>query len=421
MRHFSSAKQLEKERAKARKQRIKQGQPPTVLYFHQVDDPYSHLAIQKLNLLRQRYQVDFQPYLTSKPDPQFQGSQAHFDVWARRDAQSVAADYGTVFAPKVDSPEPRVVQAATARLSEHLTQDDFAAVAFEMGEALWRGHPIEGSQDLALGTTTVQLGNAKRKNLGHYQGAMFYFDGEWFWGLDRLRLLEARLQAEGFDSQAGPPCVPEPSTPTFTNQEPANVLLEYFPSLRSPYTAIGHARVLDLVNESAVNLAVRPVLPMMMRGIPAPRAKQRYILSDAAREGRAHGTPMGRVVDPFGDPVKRAFALFPGADKMGLGMEYVTAYLQAAWVDGVDITTEQGLRKVAHMAGLEWDKLNHLAQLEDWNAVLNDNLAALTLADLWGVPSFRVSGGDIETPYVCWGQDRIWRVAREIAARSAVA
>jgi 2-hydroxychromene-2-carboxylate isomerase len=41
----------------------------------------------------------------------------------------------------------------------------------------------------------------------------------------------------------------------------------------------------------------------MMRGIPAPRAKQGYIMMDAAREARFYGVPFGRFVDPFGDAV----------------------------------------------------------------------------------------------------------------------
>jgi 2-hydroxychromene-2-carboxylate isomerase len=116
---------------------------------------------------------------------------------------------------------------------------------------------------------------------------MFYFDGEWFWGIDRIRLLEQRLSAEGFDTETGPLCVPEPTPLDTTGKNLDGILLEYFPSLRSPYTAIGHQRVLDLVNHSGVSVKVRPVLPMMMRGIPAPREKQRYIITDAGREGRA--------------------------------------------------------------------------------------------------------------------------------------
>ena len=33
----------------------------------------------------------------------------------------------------------------------------------------------------------------------HYSGAMFYYGGEWYWGADRLYLLEQRLAALGVD------------------------------------------------------------------------------------------------------------------------------------------------------------------------------------------------------------------------------
>ena len=32
----------------------------------------------------------------------------------------------------------------------------------------------------------------------------------------------------------------------------------------------------------------------------------------------------------------------------------ITCYLAAAWHDGIDITTDRGLRRVVEMAGLDW-------------------------------------------------------------------
>jgi 2-hydroxychromene-2-carboxylate isomerase len=99
-------------------------------------------------------------------------------------------------------------------------------------------------------------------------------------------------------------------------------------------------------------------------------------------------------------------------------MEFVTAYLQAAWVDGVDITCTEGLQEVARRAGLSWAALQEASRGSDWESLLDDNLSEMLGAGLWGVPSFRVSGGRIEQPAAWWGQDRIWRVENEIAARA---
>ncbi|NIP14215.1 MAG: 2-hydroxychromene-2-carboxylate isomerase [Pseudomonadales bacterium] len=417
MRHLASAGYLEKQRAKARKAREKQGEASVVHYFHQVDDPYSQLAVQKLDELRARYDLAFRPHLVSKPDDAYQGSAAHFDRWGRRDAASVAGDYGTRFAPIVEAPPPDAVGLANRLLCRHLDQDDFADTALSVGEALWSGQPIDASAEAGAGERAVAEGNALRRSLGHYQGAMFYFEGEWFWGIDRIRLLERRLIDEGFDSSDAL-CVPEPTPTDTTGLDASGVLLEYFPSLRSPYTAIGHARVVDLIARSGVAIRVRPVMPMLMRGIPAPREKQRYIITDAAREGRAHDVPFGSIVDPFGDPVKRAFALLPGAAALGRELDFVTAYLDAAWFDGTDITTESGLRIVAAKAGLDWEALTRADPHESWEAILEDNLNTLLEENLWGVPSFRVSGGGDDKAFACWGQDRIWRVENEIARRA---
>ena len=417
-RYFSSEKYQVRRQAKARAQRQRKGESPVVHYFHQVDDPYSHLAVQKLDQLKATYNIAFKTHLVAKPEPVFQGSHAHFDEWAYRDAISVAADYKTHFAPSNPKPEPAKVSLANTALVPHLDQADFAEAAFGVGEALWGDQGINTSGSPQSGEQAVTAGNALRAALGHYQGAMFYFDGEWYWGIDRIRLLEQRLINEKFGGDSTSLCVPQPTPKTLDGKSAKHILLEYFPSLRSPYTAIGHQRVLDLIDRTGVTVSVRPVMPMMMRGVPAPREKQRYIITDAAREARAHGVRFGHIVDPFGEPVRRAFALFPGAKVMGKDMEFVTAYLAAAWQDGVDITKESGLKAVTAKANINWDALQQATNNTDWEAMLTDNLNEMLGASLWGVPSFRVSGGNSSAAYACWGQDRIWRVENDIVTRT---
>ena len=405
---------LQSRRRRARLKRRLSREAQAVHYFHQVDDPYSHLAVQKLDALKAAYSLPFKVHLVSGPVAAFQGSSEHFAAWALRDARSVAADYGVAFDAEA-LPQPSSVDQANDGLAPHLDAVDFAAQAFAVGEALWSG-ALQPGETSSKGPEAVRRGDALRERLGHYLGGMFHFEGEWFWGIDRIRLLEARLMAEGFGG--GEPCVPEPVPADTSGLDANHIVLEYFPSLRSPYTAVGHQRVLDLIARSGVAVTLRPVMPMMMRGVPAPRPKQRYILTDAAREARAHGVPFGRVVDPFGEPVRRAFALFPGAVALGAGMAFVTAYLAAAWAEAIDISTEAGLRQVAANAGLDWSDLQAASRDADWEALLDENLNAMLDAGLWGVPSFRVTGGTDESAYACWGQDRIWRVENEIAKRA---
>jgi 2-hydroxychromene-2-carboxylate isomerase len=396
--------------------------PAAVHYFHQVDDPYSHLAVQKLASLEARYRIPFIPHLVGPPGDAWRGDVDRFQSWTVRDARAIAPYYGLTLPDRCDQPDPEAVARAIAALAHTSGCQAFAERAIECGERLWSGAGGDDSAHGAAAPTTTQpeakvlaAGERLRARLGHYLGAMFWYDGEWYWGVDRLHLLEARLQQEGL---GGPPAAFVASPPRMEPHrlDARRLTLEYFPSLRSPYTAIGHARVCDLVERTGVQLRLRPVMPMMMRGVPAPRAKQRYIITDAAREARWQGIPFGRFVDPFGEPVRRAFALYPVAAERGRGMAFVGAYLAAAFAHGVDITTDTGLATVAADAGLDYAELQRAASGRNPAAELEANVAEMLDAGLWGVPSFRLTGGDAPA-FSSWGQDRIWRVEAEMRAR----
>lgn len=361
--------------AHRRGRRTRKGQP-IVHFFHQVDDPYSHMAAQKLDDLKTHYEVKFEIHAVSSPGAEYQGDSSRFRDWAMRDAHSVADFYG------VELP------------------DDFESTA---------------PQDSA----TTAAGNALRQKLGHYLSGTFYFEGEWYWGLDRLLHLEDRLSKMGLSNMPGSFCVPRPEPESATGLEAGTVTLEYFPSLRSPYTAISYDRTIDLVRRSGVKFKLRPVMPMMMRGIPAPRAKQIYIITDTKREADYYSVPFGNIIDPFGEPVKRAFALFPYMQSIGRDIEYCSNYLRASWAEGVDITTDAGLRSVVERSGGDWQAA--ISSRDDWSNLLELNVADMLEAGLWGVPSFRVSGGNRGDTFSCWGQDRLWRVETEIARRASAA
>ena len=101
----------------------------------------------------------------------------------------------------------------------------------------------------------------------------------------------------------------------------------------------------------------------------------------------------------------------------GLGVEYCSNYLKAAWAEGVDITTDNGLREVVERAGASWESASKEFNNQDWQPLLEGNVNDTLDAGLWGVPSFRVTGGD-QPAFSCWGQDRLWLVETEIARRT---
>lgn len=392
--------------------RLRRRGAPVVHYFHQVDDPYSHLAAQKLFELFQRYAVRFEYHLAGPPNDEEQGDSNRFTTWALKDARSIAPFYDTSLPDKVDTPDAEQVAAAERYLAGYLTSSEFPEQAVEVGHKLWSGTlDVDGAASSA-----VAEGSALRHRLGHWLGATFYFEGEWYWGVDRLVHLEDRLRDLGLSREPTGICVPRP-LPETVKGTAGDIQLEYFPSLRSPYTAISYDRTIDMVNRTGVQLNLRPVMPMMMRGIPAPRSKQMYIMSDTKREADYYNQPFGPIVDPFGEPVKRAFSLLPFMVSQGKAVEFCGEYLRAAWTRGVDITEEEGLRQVVQTIGVNWADARATMNNAEWQPLLEENVSDMLAAGLWGVPSFRVSGGD-KPPFSCWGQDRLWLVETEIARRS---
>ena len=387
---------------------------PTIHYFHQVDDPYSHLAAQKIDALTNRYKVKFKFHLAHNPADNEQGDALRFSAWALRDARTIASDYGTELPQNINQIEGLQTKRAESYLSGYLADYDFAREAVAIGHRLWSGHPME---DLPASNAAAD-GSALRTKLGHWLSATFYFEGEWYWGVDRLVHLENRLLDMGLSNDPSGICVPRPTPETLNNRDASAVTLEFFPSLRSPYTAISFDRTIALAQRTGVKLMLRPIMPMMMRGVPAPRVKQLQIMTDSKREADYYGQKFGPMVDPFGEPVKRAFALLPFMTEQGLSIDYCANYLRAAWCEGVDITTELGLKQVVEETGANWQEAQNQFDNNIWETLLEDNVSDMLDAGLWGVPSFRVTGGKTEEPFCCWGQDRLWRVESEISRRS---
>ena len=74
------------------------GQRPQVFYFHQVDDPYSHLTAQVLTALLDRYDVDIVPHLVPPPSHAAAPEGEKLAAYSRKDANLLAAVHGLSFA-----------------------------------------------------------------------------------------------------------------------------------------------------------------------------------------------------------------------------------------------------------------------------------------------------------------------------------
>lgn len=422
VRRICSPERLDKQRTKIERARLKAGDRHVVEYFHQVDDGYSHLAAQVLLHLAQRYDIDLVCHLVQGPQGKNVAEPELLLQLSRYDALHVAPEYGLQFPEHPQPLDASMVELANAVLAAQ-DNESFIECAAHVGDALWSGDTqrLQGLAD-SLGRASdterearLESGTARRTELKHYSGAMFYYGQEWYWGVDRLYHLEKRLAALGIDREPGEKLlVPRPALEAGPLRDNGRLTLEVYPSLRSPYTSIAFDRAVKLAQDTGVKLVVRPVLPMVMRGVPATREKGLYIFSDTVREASEAGVPYGNFYDPIGDPVRRCYSLYPWACQQGRGNELLSSFLSAAFAQGVNTNNNRGLRKVVEAAGLDWQEAQlHLGE-PGWEEIVEENRLAMYQAGLWGVPSFRLLNEQGEQLLALWGQDRLWLFAREI-------
>jgi 2-hydroxychromene-2-carboxylate isomerase len=427
MRHMAATGPRAARRVRAEAARRRAGAPHEVLYFHQVDDPYSHLAAQALRRFLERYDVRLQPRVVAQPTPIAIHEKRLWDDWARRECAAIAPYYGLASTDAGAEPDPALVDLARRTLLSLEDAPGFGEAAVAIGTALQRGFRST-LEELAArhGTVAPDAAAARlaanfalRHRLGHYLGAMFHYAGEWYWGIDRLHYLEARLDGLGarrVGAPAGASAVLVRRAPA-TIEAAERTTLEFFCSLRSPYTHLAYARLADLCRRYPVDLECRPVLPMMMRGVKADRRKGQYILFDCKREADRLGVPFGDIWDPFGDPIRRAYSLFPLARERGRALEYLRSYSDAVWSERVDAWREPGLRRIVERAGLSWHEAQQRLDSKDWEPEMERNVQAMLAAGSWGVPTLRLPATARFPEFTVWGQDRLWLVEEELARR----
>ncbi len=394
-----------------------------VTFYHRVDDPYSHLLAQVLPALLERFDITLAHRLVPAPVAAMAPEPELLAGHGLRDCAELARYYALEFEGAWRLPSVELSARATAILAAAETPA-FPTLAPEVGRALWAGAGAElealaavhGAADGATVARALGEGRAELEKRGHYQGAMLHYGGEWYWGIDRLSWLEERLAGLGLEAEAGAASAvasrPRSELPgdELEAGDDGEVRLDFYLSFRSPYTFLAMARVLDLVERYPVRLNAKPVLPMLMRGLPVPRPKQLYILGDAAREARRIGLPFGNFFDPLGPGVERCMAIFPYAEREGRVVEYLRATFEGIWTRALDAASDAGLRAMVEQAGLDWGEAKARLDDESWREMAQRNQRDLAAEGLWGVPSFALG------PYAAWGQDRIWIIEEKLKA-----
>ncbi|ARM82175.1 DsbA family protein [Marinobacter salarius] len=398
------------------------GESDLVQVFVNPRDPFGLPLLQALIQLQERFYVRFRVHTVWQLDDNMYPEPALWRTWAQQDATRLAQLYGFTPPDRPTAPSETELTTATARLLNAEKTGEGLITAVRVLEDLWHSHSGSPPDTAPARYDHAQLSENERllRRLGHYQGSMTRYLGEWFWGVDRLDHLERRLNEQGLNRD-----VPDAvlftrtwsdlmsSSPSPADGHRATTTLEVFFSIRSPYSYLGLERAVQLAKAWNIPLQLRPVLPMLMRGQSVPDAKKWYIFHDTKREANKLGIPYGFVADPLGPGVERCYALFEYARSLGRETDYMLAYARAVNAEGIRSETDAGLKVIVERAGLDWQKAKALLNDQSWREWAENNRKAMYDCGLWGVPSFRY--GEVS----CWGQDRLWVIEKSIVAATA--
>jgi 2-hydroxychromene-2-carboxylate isomerase len=393
-----------------------------VSVFLELDDPYSYLLSQYLPNLAEHYDIEMRLYLTQALGGDFR---PHADMQARyaeQDCKRLALELGIPFLDKGQAPPVEYRKALINALTSNPDGPDFAAELLHAIELYWRGDSAEVSRRVSNASQSVAGDAIMRKNqrrlvkLGHYDSATIYYAGEWYLGVDRLHYLTERLDALGAWHNATPDpriasirqsmYVALPVTPPSAARDLPP--LELFFSFRSPYSFLCLQRVYSIADAFGLQLRIRPVLPMVMRGMHVPRAKQIYIAKDSVREAERLKLPFGCFSDPLGAAVKRCLAVYFYAAGEKRGRDFLLNAGEAIWARGIDVASDRGMRKVTGRTGLFWPDVKAAMESDAWIPMEEENRMSMMESESWGVPTMRLG------EFVVWGQDRDWLLVRHI-------
>ena len=378
---------------------------PVAEVYLALNDPYSYMLVQVLPEIATRFNIKFRLLLIHDNLTGMAENTLLWRSWVLKDANKIAEQYKL----KKISSMPALKSVVSGQQLWQLKPKtiDNALTLFEQ---VWH-NSLDSHYPSSTPVITHQIKNKERQlSKGHYMPASIYFIGEWYWGIDRLDHFENALIEHGLTYKKTEAkyvvnnlsfALPETTTDSMD-------ALEVFVSIRSPYSYLGFKQAQKISKFYGVPLVIKPVLPMLMRGLELPEIKRWNIFTDSVREAESHNIPFNSFADPLGKGVMDSYRLFSYAASKQLAEQYLSAIFDAIYVNGIDISIENNLIKLCDEIGLDYAAAIAYDTEHDWQTWVDQHQHELESMGFWGVPCFRY--GDVET----WGQDKLWQIEQAI-------
>ena len=398
------------------------GKPHVVSVFLQIDDPYSYLLSYYLPSLAKHYDIDLRLHLSRARGEEYQPEPGMLAEYSVMDCSRLARELGIPFLDKGKLPPTESRVGLSDAVASSAGMDTFDEEFRQALEVFWRGDSAaaarlgEAGSNTGKAIDTIRGAQALQQKLGHYNSAMLHYGGEWYWGVDRLHYLMDRLDDLGVARGDSPDpvlaSIRQAMQVSLPVKPPAAAKglppIEYFHSFRSPYSYVGLQRFCEIADAFGVELKLRPVLPMVMRGLKVPQPKLLYIAKDTGREATRRNIAYGKLADPVGKGAERCLAVFRYAESENRERDFSLNAGQAIWSEAIDVATYKGMRKVTGRTGLFWPDVEKAMNSDDWRKPIDANRESMMNSGSWGVPTIRM--GD----FLAWGQDRDWILIRHL-------
>ena len=385
---------------------------PIAEVYLALNDPYSFMLIQVLPEMEKRFNIQFKLFLVYESVPGVTIDPKLMRTWAIKDANNIADQYQL----KKITQQPTQESLFTGQQMWQLRPKTLAN-AWKLFQKTWFNE-FDDYYHASTPVINYQIKNLMRLvKLGHYLPSSIFIAGQWFVGIDRLEHLEKRLTNLGLaidDSisvyQKNNLIFADQSKKEFAANNDAPNAIEAFISLRSPYSYIGLLQAEKLSQHYQVPLKIKPLLPLVMRGLTITENKERYAVFDASREAKKLDIPFTGITDPLGQGIFNAFQIFSYAEQQNKELDFIKSAFNAIYFDGLDLSHKSVIASLCKKHDLDYEKALAYNNEHDWQQWSDYNQSTLDSMGLWGAPCFRYKN------VVCWGQDRLAQIEQAIIA-----